>query len=85
MHGDHLGTASFVTDYSGSTTQFFLNLPFGETMVEQRTGAFDNWYRFNAKELDKETNLYYYGARYYNPSLSIRGVGYGLGINVDTA
>lgn len=71
LHGYHLETATFVTNYSGSTTQFLLNLPFGETMVEQRTGTFDNWYRFNAKELDKETNLYYYGARYYNPSLSI--------------
>ena len=24
-------------------------------------------YRFNGKELDTETGLYYYGARYYNP------------------
>ncbi|MCT2406421.1 RHS repeat-associated core domain-containing protein [Chryseobacterium antibioticum] len=28
-------------------------------------------YKFNAKELDSETGLYYYGARYYNPRLSI--------------
>ena len=27
-------------------------------------------YKFNAKELDKETGWYYYGARYYNPSTS---------------
>ena len=30
-----------------------------------------NPYKFNAKELDSETGLYYYGARYYNPRLSI--------------
>jgi len=28
-------------------------------------------YKFNAKELDSETGLYYYGARYYTPELSI--------------
>lgn len=33
--------------------------------------AYVNPYRFNAKELDSETGLYYYGARYYNPRISI--------------
>nr|WP_262912537.1 RHS repeat-associated core domain-containing protein [Chryseobacterium sp. MEBOG06] len=61
----------FVTNSSAQTTQFFLNLPFGETMLEQRTGVYNNPYKFNAKELDKETGLYYYGARYYNPRASI--------------
>jgi len=28
-------------------------------------------YKFNAKEKDEETGLYYYGARYYSPELSI--------------
>lgn len=72
LHGDHLGTASLVTNHDGVTTQFFLNLPFGETMVEQQDPAYyHNPYKFNAKELDQETGLYYYGARYYNPRLSI--------------
>lgn len=72
LHGDHLGTASFVTNEIAEPTQFFLNLPFGETMVEQQEAtAYANPYKFNAKELDSETSLYYYGARYYNPRLSI--------------
>jgi len=71
LHGDHLGTANFVTEQHGDATQFFINLPFGETMAEQMTGIYDNPYKFNAKELDSETGLYYYGARYYNPRLSI--------------
>ncbi len=71
LHGDHLGTATFVTDQTSESTQFFINLPFGETMLEQQTGLYDNPYKFNAKELDSETGLYYYGARYYNPRLSI--------------
>ncbi|SMP35256.1 RHS repeat-associated core domain-containing protein [Chryseobacterium profundimaris] len=41
-------------------------------MVEQQEPtAYVNPYKFNAKELDSETGLYYYGARYYNPRLSI--------------
>ncbi|KQM51990.1 hypothetical protein ASE55_19680 [Chryseobacterium sp. Leaf201] len=71
LHGDHLGTATFVTNSQGDATQFFLNLPFGETMLEQMDGSYNNPYKFNAKELDEDTGLYYYGARYYNPRLSI--------------
>ncbi|MBB6371141.1 T6SS effector amidase Tae4 family protein [Chryseobacterium shigense] len=72
LHGDHLGTATYVTNEYAEPTQFFLNLPFGETMVEQQEPtAYVNPYKFNAKELDSETSLYYYGARYYNPRISI--------------
>lgn len=71
LHGDHLGTATFVTNSQAEATQFFLNLPFGETMLEQTDGSYDNPFKFNAKELDDDTGLYYYGARYYNPRLSI--------------
>ncbi|MCD1117862.1 RHS repeat-associated core domain-containing protein [Chryseobacterium turcicum] len=71
LHGDHLGTATFVTNSQSEATQFFLNLPFGETMYEQTDGTYNNPFKFNAKELDDDTGLYYYGARYYNPRLSI--------------
>lgn len=40
-------------------------------MIEQIDGSYDNPFKFNAKELDEDTGLYYYGARYYNPRLSI--------------
>ncbi len=41
-------------------------------MAEQNLpGDYENPYKFNAKELDSETDLYYYGARYYNPRLSV--------------
>ena len=41
-------------------------------MAEQNLpGEYENPYKFNAKELDSETDLYYYGARYYNPRLSV--------------
>ncbi|MCW3161375.1 RHS repeat domain-containing protein [Chryseobacterium oryctis] len=66
-----MGTATFVTNSQSEATQFFLNLPFGETMLEQMDGSYNNPFKFNAKELDEDTGLYYYGARYYNPRLSI--------------
>jgi len=72
LHGDHIGTATYVTNEIAEPTQFFLNLPFGETMIEQQEPtAYVNPHKFNAKELDDETGLYYYGARYYNPKISI--------------
>lgn len=41
FHSDHLGTGSFLTDASGHAYQFFANLPFGETMIEQHSGTED--------------------------------------------
>ena len=71
-HPDHLGTSTFLTDHNGNAYQFFLNLPFGETMAEQLGSNYYNTpYKFNGKELDEETGLYYYGARYYDPRTSI--------------
>ena len=69
--GNHLRTATFVNNSQSEATQLFLNLPFGETMYEQMDRTCDNPFKFNAKELDDDTGLYYYGARYYNPRLSI--------------
>ncbi len=72
-HPDHLGTSTALTDFNGNAYQFFLNLPFGETMAEQKSnnGSYETPYKFNGKELDEETGLYYYGARYYDPKVSI--------------
>jgi RHS repeat-associated protein len=73
FHNDHLGTGTFLTDGSGNPYQFFVNLPFGETFFEQHsyTEDYNNPYKFNGKELDEETGFYYYGARYYDPRISI--------------
>jgi len=34
-------------------------------------GQYENAYKFNGKELDDATQMYYYGARYYDPRISI--------------
>ena len=44
---------------------------FGETFVEEHKNSINSPFKFNGKELDEESGLYYYGARYYDPRLSI--------------
>lgn len=68
-HSDHLGSTSYITDSRGEPVQFISYLPFGEVFAEQH-GIWDSPYKFNAKELDAETGLYYFGARYYDPKVS---------------
>ena len=46
-------------------------VPFGEVFIEERNNTWNTPYLFNAKELDEETGMYYYGARYYEPRLSL--------------
>ena len=36
--------------------------------MEERNNQFSTNFLFNAKELDNETGLYYYGARYLDPT-----------------
>ena len=43
-------------------------IPYGEVFVEERNSQFSTNFLFNAKELDNETGLYYYGARYLDPT-----------------
>ncbi len=70
-HSDHLGSSSLITDANGDVTQHIEYVPFGEVFVEERNNSWSTPYKFNAKELDEETGLYYYGARYYNPRSSV--------------
>ena len=67
-HTDHLGSTALVTDLDGEVTQNVAYIPYGEVFVEQRNGTWNTPYLFNAKELDEETGLYYYGARYLDPT-----------------
>ena len=56
--------------YYSSITQGFLYAPFGEIVAEYQSIAPSSAlpkYAFNAKELDEESGMYYYEARYYNP------------------
>jgi RHS repeat-associated protein len=70
-HPDHLGSSSYLSDNSGLASQHIDYLPFGEVLLEEVTATWKSPYKFNAKELDEESGLYYYGARYYDPVTSV--------------
>ena len=70
-HPDHLGSSSYITDLDGEVVQHIEYVPFGEVFIEERNNTWNTPYLFNAKEFDEETGMYYYGARYYEPRLSL--------------
>ncbi|CAM3829330.1 RHS repeat-associated core domain-containing protein [Flavobacterium branchiophilum] len=55
----------------GEVSQHSEYFAFGETFVEEHKNSHNSPYKFNGKELDEESGLYYYGARYYDPRISI--------------
>ena len=70
-HSDYLGSTSYITDDKGNITQYDSYLPYGELLVDEHSSSEDMPYKFNGKEMDAETGLYYYGARYMNPVTSL--------------
>ena len=70
-HSDHLGSTAYITDQQANVTQYDAYLPYGELLVDEHSSSTEMPYKFNGKELDEETGLYYYGARYMNPLTSM--------------
>ena len=70
-HSDQLGSTSYITDDKANITQYDAYLPYGELLVDEHSSSEDLPYKFNGKQFDEETGLYYYGARYMNPVASI--------------
>ena len=71
FHPDHLGSSSYITNAAGTVSQHMEYLPFGETLVDEHTNSYNSPFKYNGKEFDEETGNYFYGARYYDPRLSI--------------
>ena len=70
FHKDHLGSSTQISDMGQKIIHHIEYMPTGEQFLEQR----DYWhtpFKFNGKELDEETGLYYYGARYYTPEVGV--------------
>jgi RHS repeat-associated protein len=68
FHVNHIGSSTDVTDLGGRLVQHHEYFPGGEGWVtESQHYDPDPEYRFAGKELDKETGLYYFGSRYYDP------------------
>ena len=70
-HSDHLGSTFYITDDNANITQYDAYLPYGELLIDEHSSSEDLPYKFNGKQFDEETGLYYYGARYMNPMASI--------------
>ena len=71
FHRDHLGSAALVTDSVGNVDHRIEYTPQGTMFFQTVTGNYRTPYRFNAKEFDDDTELYYFGARYYDKNLGI--------------
>ncbi len=71
-HPDHLGSIAWVTDQNARVHEHVEYFPYGEVWRDPRSdvGASPvkgQRFLFTGKELDEETGLYYFGARYYDP------------------
>jgi len=65
---DHLGSVDVVLDEGGNVVERRDYLPYGSARAEvKEPGAPETTQGFTGKELDDETGLQYYGARYYDP------------------
>jgi len=72
-HSDHLGSAQTVTNHDGLIHERIEYTPYGELWIDWKNPNLpgDNTpFRFTGKEMDAETGLYYYGARYLDPKTS---------------
>jgi RHS repeat-associated protein len=69
IHGDWQGTERLRTNAAGAAYESCTNLPFGDNQT--CTGGADiSPMHFTGKPRDTETNLDYFGARYYNSGMA---------------
>jgi len=68
FHTDHLGSTGVVTDKLGNNIEDITYYPYGLSYSD--TGTENVRYKFTGQELDFSTDLYFYNARYYDPSLA---------------
>ena len=64
-HGDHLGSANWITNAGGMPIQYIHYAPYGELIAKQETVGEDERFKFTGKERDAETGYDYFGARYW--------------------
>ena len=67
LHPDVSGNVGYVSDASGTIVGTNRYAPFGSLI--SRIGAFEGRYMFSSKEWEPAVGLYYYGYRFYSPSL----------------
>ena len=65
---DHLGSPTIITNQTGEVIETNDYESYGR--VKDTNSQIDNQYKYTGKLLDPETNLQYYGARYYDNLLN---------------
>jgi RHS repeat-associated protein len=63
---DGLGSVTSLTDPTGAVAATYTYDSFG--FMTASTGSATNWLRYTARQFDSDTGLYYYRARYYDPT-----------------
>jgi len=83
-HYDALGSVVALTDPNGDVVQLYEYSVYGQVAASDANHP--NRFMFTGREFDKDTGLYYYRARYYNPEigrfLQTDPIGYGDGMNL---
>ena len=64
---DGLGSVTSLTDPTGAVAATYTYDSFG--FMTASMGSATNWYRYTARQFDSDTALYYYRARYYDPTV----------------
>ncbi len=64
---DGLGSITSLTNSTGALADSYIYNAFGTQVAT--TGSLVNPFQYTARELDNETGLYYYRARYYDPQV----------------
>ena len=64
---DGLGSLTSLTDPTGAVAATYTYDSFG--FLTNSTGSATNWFRYTARQFDSDTALYYYRARYYDPTI----------------
>lgn len=85
---DHVGSIAAELDINGTILSYSEYSAFGKTVYSAQANSelVPRAYRFSGKEKDPETDLYYFGARYYDAALgrwtAPDPIGLGDGLNV---
>jgi RHS repeat-associated protein len=66
-HADGLGSVTSLSNAAGALAQTYTFDSFGKQTAS--SGSLTNSFQYTARESDPETGLYYYRARYYDPTI----------------
>jgi RHS repeat-associated protein len=66
---DHLGSTALTLNEAGAVGSRVAYLPYGGVYVDKSTGPDNFRPKFQGKEVDAQSGLQYFGARYYDPTI----------------